>query len=124
MARGKRRADGSLRPAVARARARRNGTAFIDPGRQARFRAITCGGTVIWNSHDLREQLGIDADALGLWLEHVAEESRWAKLRDTGGVVRAIGLPGNHPDLTALPTHRDHRERMLARVLEAERSAA
>lgn len=113
--RGKRRADGSLRPAVVRARARRKGAPFVAHDAHERFRSITISGTRIWNSFTLREQLELDHHGVGATLERAANVHRWAKLRDTAGTVRAIGLPRNHPDLRALHV-RNHRTVMVARV--------
>lgn len=124
---GNRRADGTLKPSVRRARQRRtaerHGHGYIVHEAHLRFVRLTVPGTAVWNNADLREALDGDHAVTGRLLEEVAGEHRWAKLRDTHGLVRAIALPRNHRE-RALLTVGAHRDVMRARVLSRGRMEA
>lgn len=122
--RKRRRSDGKLRPSVRRyrlrKRARETGRGYVDPAAEERFHALVLPGTHIWAGSTLQQQAGLDQEELGLVLEQIAGAARWAKLRDSAGVVRAIGMPPNHPQRRDR-SRSEHRAAMRALVVEAAR---
>lgn len=76
---------------------RRSGKPYIDPVDEERFRRGVITDSIVWAGFNLRVQAGVDAATLSRIMGDVAAKAEWWKMVDSAGIVRAIGMPLDHP---------------------------